>query len=445
MMNNYYPDKSGLPLTNNSDNVRFFLKTLALEIRWNSWTEQIEIRSGNSLNPTMQWPQWARLDDAIISRLISHAHRSGTDFHIGKDFLWHVLMAMAHAKPYDPVLEIFEKLENEWDGVERADRWLVEACGVPDDGYHRAVGRLILGGIVMRARKPGCKFDFMPIFYGPQGHLKSTMAKVLALVDEWFTDVLLLGTESKELVLALAGILVAEVSEMGTRSSAGVNHVKAMVSRQVDRGRTAYARVVTDRPRRNIFIGTVNDAAPLSDPTGNRRFLPIAINQEIDIEWLSAHIGQLYGEIAAAESAGETFALPREVWSAAADAQNAVTEEPTWKIYFSEWFAPTDLNVFITPSDLATLAKEAASPRSVSSADYVEHMKKLGFTSHVKRLGGKNAKVWARGDVAVATRIVPQRDAQGRWTPRIEIIADGSYVPTQPAPPFPTPQTHRAQ
>ena len=107
------------------------------------------------------------------------------------------------------------------------------------------------------------------------------------------------------------------------RGSANANHVKAMLSRQVDRGRTAYARTVSERPRRNIFIGTTNDDEPLTDPTGNRRFLPVRIDAEINLAWLRENVDQLLAEAAVREAAGETFAIPREVWGDAAVRQEA--------------------------------------------------------------------------------------------------------------------------
>jgi putative DNA primase/helicase len=171
----------------------------------------------------------------------------------------------------------------------------------PADDVHRWIRNLI-GGMVLRARVPGCKFDFMPVFYGMQGSSKSTLAAILADMGRTslggikaglgqnFTDNVMFGDAAKELVLSLAGVLVAEIGEMGTRSNTNVAHVKAMISRPKDEGRTAYARAVTKRKRRNIFIGTTNDDQPLTDPTGNRRFLPVHVRQAIDLDAFSTDV-----------------------------------------------------------------------------------------------------------------------------------------------------------
>ncbi len=56
-----------------------------------------------------------------------------------------------------------------------------------------------------------------------------------------------------------------------------IEHVKAMLSRRVDKARLAYGRMTMEQPRQCIFIGTTNDTEYLRDMTGNRRFWPVKI------------------------------------------------------------------------------------------------------------------------------------------------------------------------
>src|SRR4051812_18013504 len=212
--------------------------------------------------------------------------------------------------------------------------------------------------MVRRIRKPGCKLDEIAIFNGPQGTGKSTLAKLLCPNEAWFSDEIMLGDASKELVLSLAGKAVVEIAEMGMRGSASANHVKAMLSLQMDRGRTAYARTVTDRPRRNIFVGTTNDDEPLSDPTGNRRFLPIRVDNELNLAWLQENVGQLIGEAAHLEAEGSTFAIPKAVWADATEKQEAARSESSTEILLDDWLAETTMTpvAYITAADLEYLS-----------------------------------------------------------------------------------------
>lgn len=256
-----------------------------------------------------------------------------------------------------------------------------------------------------RARNPGAKHDEVLLFIGEQGTNKSSVPEILAIQKRWFTDEIELGDPSKELVLSLAGKLVVEIGEMGRKSVAGNNAVKSMLARCVDRGRTAYARTVTARPRRNIFIATTNDPEPLSDLTGNRRWLPVRIGAEIDIDWLRANVGQIAGEAASREAKGETFRIPRELWHTAAEHQKAATETPEYQNVLREWLAPTGLAVFMTIADVSHIAREAAGGRAVRSSEYNRVIEDLGFERRTKRVDGKPIEVWLRGDGKDAYRV----------------------------------------
>jgi hypothetical protein len=390
-----YDAKSGEIQSDNPDNVVVLLGVLGLSIRWNAWLEQMEIQGGN--DPAFRWPTWTYVDDKVIAKLLTRARRTKTRFRPGKDFLWETLITLSEQNTVDPVLDAIADLESKWDGVPRLITWLSRYCGTPCDVYHQAVGKLIFGGMILRARYPGSKFDFMPVFFGRQGTGKSTMAALLALRTEWFTDNVLLGDAAKELILALAGKLVAEIGEMGMRSNTNASAVKAMVSRQIDEGRTAYARAVTKRKRRNIFIGTTNDAQPLSDPTGNRRFLPVHITTEIDLAALRADIGQLIGEAAAWETqvraaCGE---LPRDVWPIADEYQERARQASDLEILVSDWFG-ADADGFIITADIVRLC-DSTGRKNAGQAVYTI-MERLGFIeTALSSFGGKSkVKAWYR-------------------------------------------------
>lgn len=437
-------DRNGEPQADNSDNVKVLLGVLGLDIRWNAWLERMEISGG--LDPDLRWTRWTYVDDAIVAKLRTRANRTKTRFRPGKEFLWESLLALAHQAAVDPVLDRLSQLATEWDGVPRLNTWLSIYCGVPCDSYSQAVSRAIIGGMVLRARYPGCKFDLMPVFYGRQGTGKSTLAAILADMGQtplheilagngkWFTDTVQLGDEAKELVLSLAGKLVAEIGEMGMRGNTNASHVKAMISRQVDAGRTAYARAVTERPRRNIFFGTTNDEHPLTDPSGNRRFLPVPVNGEIDLAGVHRDIGQIIGEAAAQEAQGRTFDLPREVWGIAAERQEAARAVGDLEVLFEEWFAPTEFTrvAYVTVADLVRLCD--ATGRKNTGQVVGKIMDRLGFVLAAPWIDGRRTKVWTRGAENVRPKDIPALcryhvdTSQG--TPRV--IARGQ-VPQMPS------------
>lgn len=391
-------DRNGLPESDNSDNVVVFLGIIGVEVRWNAWLERMEIRGGT--DPDLHWREWTYIDDAIVAKLRTRANRTKTRFRPGKEFFWESLLAIAHSNTIDPALDLLAELESNWDGTPRLSIWMSHVCGVPCDPYHQAVGRNIIGGMVRRLRHPGCKHDTMAVFFGFQGSGKSTLASIISMNEDWFTDTVLLGAEAKELVLALAGKSVAEIGEMGMRGSANASHVKAMLSRQVDEGRTAYARAVTARPRRNIFIGTTNEDEPLQDPTGNRRFLPVRVDQEIDLEWLRANIKQLIGEAARLETKGADFAIPRDVWGIAAEHQERARASGDMEISLHEWFGETPFTGavnYITAHDMVKLCGLAGWRNGSHNSMRGALMKRMGFRSEKPMMNGKRTTVWVRG------------------------------------------------
>lgn len=427
-----YDARTGLPEHDNPDNFCVFLDIIGCEVRFNAWLERMEIRGGNDAE--LRWNNWTYIDDTIVVKLRMRALRAKTRFKIGKDFTFEALLDLAHKNTVDPVVDLLARLEAEWDGTPRLSGWLATYCGVPNDTYHKAVARLLVGGMVTRIRTPGVKFDTMPIFYGKQGTGKSTMLSILAMSPAYFSDSILLGDASKELVLSLAGKALVEISEMGIRGNTNIAHVKAMLSRDTDAGRTAYARSVTERPRRNIFCGTTNEESPLVD-TENRRFLPVAIDTEIDLQGLRRDVFQLVGEAAALHAQGETFDLPRSVWAEAATHQEAARSVSDVEARLCTWFAPGlyTQEAFVSTDDLAELS-DLCGWRGVHSFRNGV-LKRLGFREVQPYLSGVRVRGWQRGAGRVEAAVrytVGKSAADGRVRVGVKAGVGVAGVPPLP-------------
>lgn len=220
-----------------------------------------------------------------------------------------------------------------------------------------------------------------------------------------------------------------------------IEDVKAMLTKTSDLGRPAYARSVVDRKRRNIFIGSTNETTPLQDSTGNRRFLPVWLRHHINIEWVTANIRQLIGEAAQLESAGQTFAVPKELWEVAAEHQEAARSKESEEVMFADWFAqPSGFDAsFVMCSDLEKLAIVAGFKSNKSRGQV---MRQLGFRIEPARMFGKVQKIWIRGELtgrqleASAVQFVVDVDA-GRF-PRVVVRLPGPELSAgQSGPPMP--------
>ena len=128
-----------------------------------------------------------------------------------------------------------------------------------------AVARAVVGGV---------KYDYMPIFTGPQGIGKSTFLATLG--REWFSDSLT-TFEGKEAAELIQGTWINEIGELTAIRISITSAVKQFLSKTHDIYRAAYGRQTNKYPRRCVFFGTSNDSEFLKDSTGNRRFWPVDV------------------------------------------------------------------------------------------------------------------------------------------------------------------------
>lgn len=251
----------------------------------------------------------------------------GNAFEPSRENVHEALTTVAYGNKFNPVLQYLDSLK--WDGKPRVANLFGDYFNCGHDDYVRAVSRCFMVGAVRRMRSPGHKFDTMPVLLGPQGWNKSTAVRTL-FGDEWFSDADLGDLGNKDAAMLLRGIWVQEFAEIDGLRRADVNTLKAFCSRAVDRMRDPFDRVVSDVPRRCVFIGTANEEGYLKDGTGNRRFWPLTLASEIDVAPIKLDRDQLWAEAAQMESEGVPDVLPRELWAVAAERQAEQTSVDPW-------------------------------------------------------------------------------------------------------------------
>jgi hypothetical protein len=233
---------------------------------------------------------------------------------------------------FDPVLDYLASLH--WDGEARIDNWLIRYLGAEDTPLNRAIGRKMLIAAVRRARRPGCKFDYIVVFEGPQGSGKSTVLLILAR-EENFSDQPLLHIETRGQQEAIEGVWIYELSELVGLRRADVETTKSFLSKTEDKARPAYGRFRRDQRRRCIFVGTTNSDEYLRDSTGNRRFWPVK-TRVIDLDALRADRDQLWAEAAVVEAQGEDLVIPEHLFAAAAEQQGQRLIQDGWEVLLAD-------------------------------------------------------------------------------------------------------------
>jgi len=198
----------------------------------------------------------------------------------------------ARSNVFNPVRETIESFDTV-PGA-RADSLFVDYLGCPDTPYYRETARLFMIACVARVYEPGCKFDFMPVIFGPQGCRKSTMVKILGL-STWFGELEAKFGETQKLAEQMIGKWIMEVAELVSMTTSEVEPAKQFLSQTEVQVRMVYDRHPSIFKRQTTFIGTTNDSDFLKDETGNRRFWPIqCLLKQIDTDRLMENIAGLW-------------------------------------------------------------------------------------------------------------------------------------------------------
>ena len=210
---------------------------------------------------------------------------------------------VAKASSFHPIKRYLEGLEP-WDGRQRLSTWLEKYCGAgpaeSDDSrearnlsnFISAIGERWWISAIARIYAPGCKVDHVLVLEGLKGIGKTTLVDVIfggkfAMITG---DV---ASKDNQMLLSAGvwGILMDELDVLGKSE---MRAVKSWVTAQVERFRPTWGHRHVSRPRKCVFIATVNgdDWAMEED----RRWWPVACKGRFDLDGLRENRDQLMAE-----------------------------------------------------------------------------------------------------------------------------------------------------
>lgn len=238
--------------------------------------------------PTKKYPAlWGDVDDAYLQSWFHHLALKPT-----MEAVRNASTIAAHRNKFNPVTDYLNSLQ--WDGVSRINDLFLTYFNATNEMFARIVGSKFLISMVARAYDPGCKVDTVVILEGEQGKLKSTALNVLA-GDEYFSDGLP-DIHHKDAADHLQGLWLVEIGEMAAVKRSDMVDVNRFLTTRIDKFRPSYGRHTIDSPRTSVFAATTNADVYLKDPTGARRFWPIAVGNTIDLDGLRRDRDQLFAE-----------------------------------------------------------------------------------------------------------------------------------------------------
>jgi len=254
------------------------LNNLLLILTWDDQLQGIRFNrlAGQIYAKDMPWKQYhPAWRDADTAQLVNYVDKKYGGEFTARSFELN-LTKVADDRAYHPIIDYLNSLP-QWDQVPRVDNLFIDYLGAEDNDYTRAVTRKTLVAAVARIKQPGIKFDSIPVLNGSQGIGKSTL--IARLGREWYSDSLSISDmKDKTAAEKLQGYWLLELSEMAGIKKMDVETVKSFASRNDDKYRPSYGRVVESHARQSIIIGTTNnDGGFLRDVTGNRRFWPVRV------------------------------------------------------------------------------------------------------------------------------------------------------------------------
>lgn len=260
---------------------------LGLSIGLDTFTEKVMYCLYPSKSDA-KWKAWADTDTTLLQeRLESKGFKN-----VFREPIKNARDMVAQENQFDSAQVWLDGLE--WDGTPRVDVFLSKYLKAEDCAYSTAVSRYIWTAMAARVIKPGFQVDMMPILVGGQGIHKSTAIRNMVPNHEFFCEISFTENEN-DLSRRMKGVLIAEVAELSGLKTRDAEMIKRWITKTHEHWVVKYQEFTVQYPRRLLLVGTTNERDFLSDPTGNRRFLPFDVGV-VDTAAIKRDCEQLWAE-----------------------------------------------------------------------------------------------------------------------------------------------------
>lgn len=236
--------------------------------------------------------EWRAFKDTDYVRLREVLEKRGFR-KLGADLVRECVARVAEINTMDSAMTWVRGLQ--WDGQPRAESFFIDCFGVEDSPYTRAVGRYVWTALAGRAVSPGCKADMVPVLIGAQGLGKTTGVEAICPTEDAFVE-LSLDIHDDNLARKMRGKLVGEIGELRGLAGKDADAIKQWLSRREEEWTPKYREFTVRFPRRLVLFGTGNKTEFLEDETGNRRWLPMTVGANVDLERIRRERDQLWAE-----------------------------------------------------------------------------------------------------------------------------------------------------
>jgi len=199
----------------------------------------------------------------------------------GRDLAADIMMHVAKENRYNPVKEYLEKVSTI--APVSIDNLATRYFGTDNPLFDTFLKKTLIAAVA-RMYNPGAQHDAVLILKGDQGLGKTNFFRVLA--GDYF-DNSFSGNNERDDLLNLHRAWLEEWGEVAkVFRKKEVDDLKHFITKTEDAFREPYGRKTQRYKRKCVIVGGVNDEEFLNDPTGDRRFWVIPLQQKVDLQLL---------------------------------------------------------------------------------------------------------------------------------------------------------------
>ncbi|MDR1883026.1 MAG: DUF3874 domain-containing protein [Prevotella sp.] len=276
--------------------------------------------------------------DEVLNSISMQAHAEGLNFW-DRDVKRYVFSKRV---PVHNPIDYYLAHLPAWDGIDHI-RALALTLPTKNKHWPDLFARWFIGMVAQWQQINGQRaHSVVPLLTGDQGCGKSTWCRQLMprALREYYTDSLDLGNK-RETELALHRFALINLDEFDSISLTHQPYLKHLLQKPEINARRPYKSSIQSLKRYGVFIATCNNTDLLTDPTGSRRFLCIAIEGKID-KRLRINHDQLYAQALAAIRNGERYWFDQEEEQLIVSNNSAFEQMPVEEQLLLQYFAPAD-------------------------------------------------------------------------------------------------------
>lgn len=320
-----------------TDDYMAAIKSTGLDLRLNTMSDRIEIVTPSGIRPLSDFDE-----SVLMGRLLDYGMKN-------EGYMRKSLHALAVINKYHPVREYLDGLV--WDGQMHFAGLMnkLEMSSPLATVFWR---KFLIGTI---AKILDGHQNFMLVLLGGQGKGKSRLVRWLCPLPHLFHEGPI-APDNKDDQIRLINNWIWEVAELdSTTKRSERSALKHFITMRNVKVRVPYGRYDIDKLSAASMIGTINNDGSgfLNDPTSNRRFAVVHLD---DVDWsyeTAINIEQLWAELYHAYKNGETWELTRYEQEVQNEINNEhMTQSPLEELLL-EWFEidPTSER-FMTTMDI---------------------------------------------------------------------------------------------